>query len=155
MIIKAMGGVSHKISCRVSCSYLSIMSTSTSNRSSQVKGSGDTFSWRRSRELMLSVSEEEKSPLISSTSTSWCDQHASESRADRSINASNSWILSTSVDYSYKHQQQQPPCEYKNQPTSIRELVCLGFFIFVAVFLFSIPIILRYVPFQVCGCFFK
>ena len=131
------------------------MSTSTNNSPSQAKGSKDTFSWRRSQELMLSVSEEEKSPLISSTTTSWCDQHASDlPRADRSINTSNSWILSTSVDYSYTHQQ-KPLCEYKNQPTSNREFVCVGIFIFLAVALFSVPIILRFVPIQVCICFYS
>lgn len=124
------------------------MSVRISNRSSQVKGSGDTFSWRRSRELLLtsSVSAEEKSPLISSTS--WGDPP----RNDKSINASNSWILSTSVDHSYTYQQ-QPLCEYKNRPTSIKEFVCVGICILMAITLFSIPIILRYIPIEVGECF--
>ena len=128
------------------------------NRSPGTPRDGSAISYKhgfacKSKMLNSSVSVKESSPLITSSceNTGSHDRHFSVHRySGKSVNHSNSWIFTTSDDFSHhRYHQQASTKEYKGRPTSTKECVCVTLCVLVAMALFCVPLTIHYVRFEV------
>lgn len=106
----------------------------------------------KSKMLTSSVSVKESSPLITSSceNTGSHDRHFPVHRySGKSVNHSNSWVFTTSDDFSHHRYHQSSTTEYKGRPTSTKEYVCVSVCVLVAMALFCVPLTLHYITFEV------
>lgn len=106
----------------------------------------------KSKMLTSSVSVKESSPLITSSceNTGSHDRHFPVHRySGKSVNHGNSWVFTTSDDFSHHRYHQSSTTEYKGRPTSTKEYVCVSVCVLVAMALFCVPLTLHYITFEV------